>query len=91
MRTSQFLCIISLLLTFASAKGQSPASNQLNSKPQNGKVGISFDDELITGKTDLPAAEFIQNRLNNRYKRMIKIRKDFIQDVENSKDDFRAH
>ena len=89
MMTKDILIQLSIAFIFAQAVAQNKADSESKKSPKNNKLAVSFDDELITGKTDLPAGEFIQNKLNNRYKRMIKIRKDFIQEVENSKDDFK--
>ena len=91
MNINSILCTFIVLLSFSITKAQNSAESNSSQSKAKGKLAVSFDDELISGKTDLPAGELIQNRLNNRYKRMIKIRKDFIQDVENSKDDFKNH
>lgn len=57
-------------------------------KANKGKISVSFDDELVRGSTQLPEGDLITNKLENRFKRFIKFRKDFIQDVESTKDEF---
>ena len=57
-------------------------------KANKGKISVSFDDELVRGSTQLPEGDLITNKLENRFKRFIKLRKDFIQDVESTKDEF---
>jgi hypothetical protein len=73
----------------APAPAQTAATPAPQSKPvKKGKVSVSFDDELVKGATSLPEGDVISSRLENRFKRFIKVRKDFIQDVENTKDEF---
>lgn len=72
----------------APAHSQEPQKVDLVRANKKGRVSINFDDELIKGTTMLPEGDLIQNRTDSRFKRFIKIRKDFIQDVENSKDAF---
>lgn len=57
-------------------------------KANKGKISVTFDDELVRGATQLPEGDLITNKLENRFKRFIKFRKDFIQDVESTKDEF---
>lgn len=71
------------------APAPSPAASPKVTRPvKRGKVSVTFDDELVKGATTLPEGDVISSRLDNRFKRFIKIRRDFIQDVENTKDEF---
>lgn len=84
---------IGLLISFSllislGALAQEPYKQDLVRANKKGKVSVSFGDELVRGSTELPEGDLIQNRLDTRFKRFIKIRKDFIQDVENTKDEF---
>ncbi len=84
------LFLFALILTLAPlAHGQDePQVVDLVKANKKGKVSVSFGDELVKGGTALPDGDLIQNRMETRFKRFIKIRKDFIQDVENTKDEF---
>lgn len=87
---NRFLMLI-FLMVFNSmvAYGQRrPAAKADPIKSAKKRVSVSFDDELVKGASLMPEGDLIQNRMENRFKRFIKIRKDFIQDVENTKDEF---
>ena len=85
MKSKIFLLIFLFLPTsFLNAQ----ESDELVRPNKDGKITIRFEDELVKGATALPDGEFIQNRVENKFKRFIKIRKDFIRDVENTKDEF---
>jgi hypothetical protein len=75
----------------APAAPAAPAAAAAPAKTANikkGKVSVTFDDELVKGSAVSPEGDVITSRLENRFKRFIKVRKDFIQDVENTKDEF---
>lgn len=84
------LALLPLLILLASPAfaQESEQKTDLVRATKKGRVSVSFDDELVKGSAALPEGDLIQNRLENRFKRFIKIRKDFIQDVENTKDEF---
>lgn len=91
------LVLISFVLSTAQAQESAPApapSGTSTALPKTtrpvkkGKVSVTFDDELVKGDTMLPEGDVISSRVDNRFKRFIKVRKDFIQDVENTKDEF---
>lgn len=84
---NKFTIIIFLSLFFSAAHAQE-ASSKTARPAKKGKVSVTFDDELVKGDTMLPEGDVISSRLDNRFKRFIKVRKDFIQDVENTKDEF---
>lgn len=88
MKNSLFILLSSIFLFSQSVFSQQPQKVDLVRANKKGKVSISFDDELIKGETMLPEGDLIQNRTETRFKRFIKIRKDFIEDVENTKDEF---
>ncbi len=51
---------------------------------------IDFEDQLIKGKHDMPEAEFIFTRTQFNYKKMIKLRDNFVPEVKQGKDEFRG-
>lgn len=89
MKNKLIILFCGLILFSPLVQSQEAAPKQDLVKAQKkGKVSVSFDDELVKGATALPDGDVIQSRMENRFKRFIKIRKDFIQDVENTKDEF---
>lgn len=89
MKNSLFILFgLTLTLSSNALSQEEAAKSELVKANKKGKVSISFDDELVKGGTALPDGELIQNRIEARFKKFIKIRKDFIQDVENTKDEF---
>lgn len=90
---TKFVLGLVMTSTVNFAQGQEAASSASSSSKvvrqvKKGKVSVTFDDELVKGATMLPEGDVISSRLDNRFKRFIKVRKDFIQDVENTKDEF---
>lgn len=88
MKNSLFVLLSLIFMNPFPAHSQEPQKVDLVRANKKGRVSVNFDDELVKGATLLPEGDLIQNRTENRFKRLIKIRKDFIQDVENSKDEF---
>lgn len=84
------LLLLTILVIFNSTvvNGQRKPAKADPIKSARKRVSVSFDDELVKGASLMPEGDLIQNRMDNRFKRFIKIRKDFIQDVENTKDEF---
>ncbi len=86
---NRFLILLSFMFfTVPPARSQEQQKVDLVRANKKGRISVNFDDELVKGGTMLPEGDLIQNRTETRFKRLIKIRKDFIQDVENSKDAF---
>jgi hypothetical protein len=54
------------------------------------KVNVKFDDELVKGATDKPEAEFIFQKGDFNFKRLIRLRENFIPEVQKGKDDMRG-
>lgn len=54
------------------------------------KLKIQFDNELVNGQQSMPEAEFIFSRAQFNYKKMIRLRENFIPEVEKGKDEFRG-
>jgi hypothetical protein len=54
------------------------------------KFSIRFDDELIKGAAENPEAEYLFNRGEFNFKRLIRLRENFIPEVRKGKDDMRG-
>lgn len=88
MKNSLIVLYFVSFFTSAPARSQESQKVDLVRANKSGRVSVSFDDELVKGATMLPEGDLVQGRTDNRFKKLIKIRKDFIQDVESSKDAF---
>lgn len=54
------------------------------------KVNVRFDDEMVKGGTDKPEAEYIFQKGDFNFKRLIRLRENFIPEVQKGKDDMRG-
>jgi hypothetical protein len=54
------------------------------------KLTIQFDDELVKGQQSTPEADYIFTRSQFNYKKMIRLRENFIPELEKGKDEFRG-
>ncbi len=54
------------------------------------RLSIDFDDELVNGEKQNPDVEFLFNRKSSNFKRMIKLRGDFIPEVKRGRSEFGA-
>lgn len=54
------------------------------------KVNVKFDDEMVKGGTDKPDAEYIFQKGDFNFKRLIRLRENFIPEVQKGKDDMRG-
>jgi hypothetical protein len=52
------------------------------------KLKIEFDDELVKGDAVKPNVDFAFTRSQFNYKKLIRLREDFIKEVEKDKNDF---
>lgn len=68
-----FFCLITLFLTFGHAFAQ---------KQEIKKQVISFEDELVEGKTAKPDLMLLLQQRKINFKRLIKLRENFIPEVQ---------
>lgn len=71
----------------AATKKQDPKAKDL---AKQRKLTIQFDDELVKGAQANPEAEYIFTRSQFNYKKMIRLRENFIPELEKGKDEFRG-
>jgi hypothetical protein len=66
------------------------ASSPSNSgiKTQGNKFTLDFDDELVTGKSVNPGVDFVFVRGQFNGKKMIRLRDNFLPEIENGKQEF---
>jgi hypothetical protein len=55
------------------------------------KLNVKFgDDEMVKGGTDKPEAEYLFQRGDVNFKKLIRLRENFIPEVQKGKDDMRG-
>lgn len=52
------------------------------------KINVKFGDELVKGQEEHPSMEYMFERKQFNFKKMIQLRENFIPEVEKGKDDF---
>jgi hypothetical protein len=52
------------------------------------KINVKFGDEFVKGQEEHPSAEYMFERKQFNFKKMIQLRENFIPEVEKGKDDF---
>ncbi len=68
----------------------SAATSSTGTNKNKTKIKVDFEDQLITGKHDMPEAEMVFTRTQFNYKKMIRLRDNFIPEVKQGKDEFRG-
>ena len=54
------------------------------------KVNVKFEDELVKGANDKPDAEFLFQKADFNFKKLIRLRENFIPEVQKGKDHIRG-
>ena len=54
------------------------------------KFNVKFDDEMVKGGTETPEAEFLFQKGDFNFKRLIRLRENFIPEVQKGKDYMRG-
>lgn len=54
------------------------------------KFNVKFDDEMVRGSAETPETEFLFQRSDFNFKKMIRLRENFIPEVQKGKDDMRG-
>lgn len=85
-----FLMAVSFGARAASGGGEFSDSD-LGSTGAAGKqkqISVKFGDEFVKGQEEHPSAEYMFERKQFNFKKMIQLRENFIPEVEKGKDDF---
>lgn len=78
------ISVLALLIS-AEAFGQTSAPSTGKKEPR--KQTISFDDELVEGSTQKPELFYLFQKKNFNYKRLIKLRENFVPEAKRSTED----
>ncbi len=81
---SFILSVLSLLMIFSSALS---VAAETSSKKEPRKQTLNFEDELVEGSTQKPDLFYLFQKKNFNFKRMMKLRNDFIPEMKRSTED----
>lgn len=83
-----FATLICLLVSLTSVKAWSQsAQNTPAAGKDNKKQTLSFEDELVEGKTDKPELFYLFQKKNFNYKRLIRLRENFLPEMRKTSED----
>lgn len=68
----------------------SEADLQSSNSSQYKKFNVKFDDELVKGAAEKPEAEYLFQKGDFNFKRLLRLRENFIPEVQKGKDDMRG-
>lgn len=70
--------------------GDIPPVAEKKASSKETTLKMQFDDELVKGSQASPEVEYIFSRSAFNYKKMIRLRENFIPEVDKGKDEFRG-
>lgn len=79
------IAITALLPAFFSVSAQ--AQQEASDAKQPRKQTLSFEDELVQGSTQKPELFFLFQKKNFNYKRLIRLRENFLPEMRRSTED----
>ena len=82
------LKLLTLLICFFPAGLFAQAGADSNSSKSPKKIVIQFDNELVDGKRESPELDYLFSRKEANYKKMMKLRENFLPEVKKGKRDF---
>ncbi len=89
IRNFIFLMLPFFMLSGAHAQADNsakPVESRPDSKPEK-KKNLSFEDELVEGATQKPELFYLFQKKNFNYKRLIKLRENFLPEMRTTSED----
>ncbi|WP_374030239.1 hypothetical protein [Bdellovibrio bacteriovorus] len=86
--TVLFLILLAPFFIMAQKKEQ---KSSIQAAKKSRTVKLNFDDELVTGSTEKPDLTNLDTRKEFNYKKLIRVRENFINETEAGLDDFKGH
>ncbi len=87
IRNILFLCLSMTCFQVATAQtDREPAQGEASVKPEK-KKNLSFEDELVEGATQKPELFYLFQKKNFNYKRLIKLRENFLPEMRKTSED----
>lgn len=76
------VCLFRPLLSYAQTSSVTNKSNYVKIKDK--KATLNFEDELVEGSTQKPELFYLFQKKNFNYKRLIKLRENFLPELRNN-------
>lgn len=83
----KLLLVAILFLPFLALAKDQPGKTAVPSADKK-KIFIQFDNELVDGQRENPGVDYLFNRKEANYKKMMKLRENFLTEVKKGKRDF---
>ena len=88
MRSKIIILFLMTMSVLAQAQeGAAPSPAPAKAKPDT-KVKINFEDEMVFGSTENTDLLLLTEKMPVTYKKMIKIRENFLKEMDDGKSDF---
>jgi hypothetical protein len=85
------LALIFIASSFAfaqeTAPAKKPAASSAPAKGEPKKTTVNFEDQLIEGQTQKPELFYLLQQRNNNFKRLIKLRENFLPEMRKTGED----
>ncbi|MCB0368081.1 MAG: hypothetical protein KDD45_01250 [Bdellovibrionales bacterium] len=81
------ITFLSLGLSYSLAKPTSVTNSSNYVKIKNKKASLNFEDELVEGSTQKPELFYLFQKKNFNYKRLIKLRDNFLPEMRKTAED----
>jgi hypothetical protein len=88
-KLSKSIVVLFVLLLSLSAQSQGSSTTKAINEPK--KTALSFEDELVEGATAKPDISYIFQKKNFNYKRLIKLRENFIPEMRRTAEDMQRY
>jgi hypothetical protein len=81
------LIILSLGLSYSHAQSTNVTNKSNYVKIKDKKASLNFEDELVEGSTQKPELFYLFQKKNFNYKRLIKLRENFLPEMRKTSED----
>ena len=95
---NSLILFLPMVLTCSYAKAQDSGVKEFSESDlttldvkQYKKFNVKFNDELVKGDKENPETEMIFQRADFNFKKLIRLRENFIPEVQKGKDDMRGN
>lgn len=83
-----FLIIVGLSVAFVTEDAFAQSGNQSSAKKsQTRRTSINFEDQLVEGQVQKPELFYLLQQRNNNYKRLIRLRENFLPEMRKASED----
>lgn len=83
------LLVLFAVTNFSSwpAQAQNAPAKKAEAQPRQRKATLNFEDELVEGSTQKPELFYLFQKKNFNYKRLIKLRENFLPEMRKTSED----